>query len=114
MKYMLLIIGSLTNTDGEEEPVGEAFMQWEKDLLDAGVKVDGHVLEGPELGTSVRVRDGERMITDGPYAETREFVGGLCTIDVPDLDAALEWAARCPGSRYGRVEVRPIWEWDGA
>ena len=69
-------------------------------------------LEGTETATTVRVRDGERVVTDGPYAETREVLGGFYLLDVPDLDAAIEWAARCPGASYGTMEVRPIHEFD--
>jgi len=60
--------------------------------------------------TSVRVRAGKTEVLNGPYAETREQLGGFYLIDVPDLDAALSWAARCPTSSYGTIEVRPIWE----
>jgi hypothetical protein len=59
---------------------------------------------------SVRVRNGKSEVLNGPYAETREQLGGYYVIDVPDLDAALAWAARCPTSSYGTIEVRPIWE----
>ena len=58
--------------------------------------------------------DGERVVTDGPFAETREMVGGYYLIDVSDLDAAIDWAARCPGAQHGRMEVRTIWEPDFA
>ena len=57
----------------------------------------------------MRVRDGKRMTTDGPFAETKEQLGGYYIIEVPDLDAALAWAARCPGASNGALEVRPIW-----
>jgi hypothetical protein len=59
--------------------------------------------------TSVRVRNGKTEVLNGPYAETREQLGGYYLIDVPDLDAALSWAARCPSSSIGTIEVRPIW-----
>jgi len=58
----------------------------------------------------VRVRGGKTEVLNGPYAETREQLGGYYVIDVPDLDAALTWAARCPSSSYGTIEVRPIWD----
>jgi hypothetical protein len=64
-----------------------------------------------EDATQVQVNDaGERLVTNGPFAESREYLGGYQVIDVPDLDAALDWAARCPGAKYGRVEVRPLAE----
>lgn len=116
MKYMLLIIGfhadGATPTGEEDDgPTVEAFTSFGKDMVDAGVWVDGSALEAVEIATTVQVdRDGNRIITNGPFAETREFVGGYEIIDVPDLDSALDWAARCPGSQDGRVEVRPLME----
>src|ERR671915_155251 len=67
-----------------------------------------------QTATTVEVRDnGERVVTDGPFAETREILGGYYLLDVPDLDAALDWAARCPGAQHGsRIEVRPIMEFE--
>jgi len=108
VKYMLLIIGFHQDDDGAESPTAEAFIEYEQTVKDAGIKVDANVLEDIAIATTVRVRNGEQLVTDGPFAETREFVGGYYVIDVPDLDAALDWATRCPGARFGRVEVRPI------
>jgi hypothetical protein len=118
MKYMLLIVG-FHASDGTEVPTGqtargptvEEFMAFERAMIDAGVRVDGAALQSVENATTVQVRsDGERVVTNGPFAETREYLGGYDIIDVPDLDAALDWAARCPGAKYGRVEVRPLME----
>jgi hypothetical protein len=114
VKYLLLI--NTRAPESAEPPVGEPsveeFMAYEKAVTDAGVKLDGNALD-IATATTVHVRvDGERVVTDGPFAETREIVGGYYLIDVPDLDAALDWAARCPGARYGTVEVRPVWEPD--
>ena len=84
-------------------------MTFEKQMNDAGVKLDGNALDSVDDAITVQVRnDGERVVTNGPFAETREYLGGYDIIDVPDLDTALDWAARCPGARYGRVEVRPV------
>lgn len=91
----------------------EAFLAYEKAVSDAGIKVDGNVLDSFETATSVQVsKSGERIVTDGPFAETREYLGGYYILDLPDLDAAIDWAARCPGSQHGRVEVRPILDFD--
>jgi hypothetical protein len=116
VKYMLLIIG---NQDAEPAPAGqdqglmEAFMAYHKAVCDAGVMVDSNVLDSFETATSVRVdKAGERIVTDGPFAETREYLGGYYILDLADLDAAIDWAARCPGARAGRIEVRPIQEFD--
>ena len=78
-----------------------------KALQDAGVMVGGAGLQPPAVATTVRQRDGHRQVQDGPYAEAREQLGGYYVIDVPDLDRALEWAARCPAAASGAVEVRP-------
>jgi len=114
VKYMLLIIGAQdadTATDDNDQGLMEAFMTYHKAVLDAGVMVDSNVLDSFETATSVQVdRAGERIITDGPFAETREYLGGYYILDLPDLDTAIDWAARCPGARAGRIEVRPIQE----
>lgn len=77
-------------------------------LAAAGVKVGGGPLQPPASGTVVRLRDGRRQVQDGPFADTKEQLGGYCVIDVPNLDVALEWAARCPTAATGSVEVRPL------
>jgi hypothetical protein len=118
VKYMLLIYGA---ADGEWSPDAEAvqaemdaYWAYDRATAEAGVLVAGEALQGPETATTVAVRDdGERVVTDGPYAEAREVLGGFYVLDVPDLDAALDWAARCPGSRGGnRIEVRPLHVFD--
>ena len=111
MNYMLLIIG---NQDAQPLPDGgrslmEQFTAYHQSVVDAGVMVDSNVLDSFETATSVRVTpSGEHIVTDGPFAETREYLGGYYILDLPDLDAAIDWAARCPGARAGRVEIRPV------
>ena len=77
-------------------------------LAQAGIIVNGNGLQGPHAATTVRVRDGRRDVQDGPFADTKESLGGYFVIEVPSLDAALEWAARAPSASYASVEVRPI------
>jgi len=77
-------------------------------LRDAGIVVSGNGLQGPDTSTVVRLRDGVRHVQDGPYADTKEQLGGYFIIEVPDLDAALEWAARSPSASEASVEVRPV------
>lgn len=112
MKYMLLIIGSQDAkpwTSEADQSLMEAFMGYHKAVCDAGVMVDSNVLDSFETATSVQVNEAaERVVTDGPFAETREYLGGYYILDLPDLDTAIDWAARCPGARAWRVEVRPI------
>jgi hypothetical protein len=80
----------------------------------AGVLVTGAGLQAPHTTTLVTVRDGKHQVHDGPYAETKEFLGGLVIIDVPDLDAALDWAARNPAAASATIEVRPLIGYAGA
>ncbi|MGQ0576045.1 MAG: YciI family protein [Pseudonocardia sp.] len=116
MKYMLLIYGPADADWSEEAGQAEmnAYWDYEKAVAEAGVKLGSEALQGADTATTIAVRDdGERIVTDGPFAETREVLGGYYLLDLPDLDAALDWAARCPGSRRGqRIEVRPIMEFD--
>jgi hypothetical protein len=74
----------------------------------AGIIVNGDGLHPPRTATTVRVRDGKREVQDGPFADTKESLGGYFVIEVADLDAALEWAARSPSAGYASVEVRPV------
>ncbi|WP_250572838.1 YciI family protein [Nonomuraea sediminis] len=92
----------------------EDWMAYDKAVKDAGIMVSGESLADLVTATTVRVgSDGTRTVTDGPYAETREVLGGFYVIDVPDLDVALDWAARCPGSHGGgSVVVRPVADFD--
>ncbi|MEU6660053.1 YciI family protein [Streptomyces sp. NPDC046821] len=111
MKYMLLIqAGAVDESGGAAECTVEDWMIYDKEVKDAGIFVSGESLADLVTATTVRVGPaGERTVTDGPFAETREVLGGFYVIDVPDLDAALDWAARCPGSRgSGSVVVRPV------
>lgn len=85
-----------------------AWRAYYKALLDAGVYVGGAPLEEPTAGATVRVHGGQRRVQDGPYADTKEQLGGQLILEVPSLDVALDWAARCPTAASGAVEVRPL------
>ena len=117
MKYILLVhhneevLGSLSKTDLQQ-------MREESVLLANDLNVSGHYLDAAPLepvstAVSLRVREGKRLVTDGPFAETREQLGGYFFIDAGDLDEALDIAARIPGARIGTVEIRPVMEIDG-
>ena len=113
MKCMLLInAGELDVSGGAAGCEPEDWMRFDKEIQDAGVVVSSESLADLVTATRVQVaNDGKRTVTDGPYAETREVLGGFYVVDVPDLDAALDWAAKCPGSRGGgSVVVRPVAE----
>ncbi len=111
MKYMLLIHPDPSAWPNDpaafEQMMGEygAFTQ---EILDSGELLSGDPLDGPETATVVRSRDGQVAITDGPYTETKEHLGGYYVVDVKDLDRAIELAAQIPDSRTGGVEIRPI------
>ena len=109
MQYMLLIYEDdakrVANMD-DWMPTCAAYAQA---MQKAGIYVTGNRLRGAPTATSVSVRDGKTHVIDGPYAEAKEQLGGFHIIDVPDLDTALAWAARCPSASRGSVEVRPVW-----
>src|SRR5579864_8201776 len=112
MQFALLIYESpeafaARKSDGTDAYTG-AWRAYHKALETAGVFVGGEPLEGPETGTTIRIKDGKRGVQDGPYADTKEQLGGFTILELPSLDAALEWAARCPAASYGAVEVRPL------
>ena len=86
-----------------------AYAAYTEAMSKAGVLRGGDRLRPTAEATTVRVTNGKTEVLDGPYADTKEQLGGYYLIDVPDLDAALSWAARCPGASNGTMEVRPIW-----
>ena len=114
MQYLLMIYGEeAAMQNRSQDDIGRvvgAFMAYTEAVKSAGVLVGSNRLRPTNTATTVRIADGKTQVLNGPYAETREQLGGYYLIDVPDLDAALSWAARCPGAEYGTIEVRPVWE----
>ncbi len=109
MKYMLLVHHPKATFEAPPNPTDAAAGQaYGAALHAAGVFVAGAGLVGPQNATTVSVRDGKRQVQDGPYAETKEYLAGFAIIDVPNLDAALEWAARNPSAANSSIEVRPV------
>ena len=109
MKYILLVRHSQETFDAPKEPAhAAAGRAYGEALRAAGVFVAGAGLESPQSATTVSVREGKRQVQDGPYAESKEFLAGFVIIDVPDLDAALQWAARHPSAAQTAIEVRPL------
>jgi hypothetical protein len=86
-----------------------AYTAYTEALKKAGVWKGSNRLQPINAATTVRVADGKSQVLDGPYIESKEQIGGYYLIDVPDLDSAISWAARCPGASHGVVEVRPVW-----
>ena len=113
MQYMLLIYSNeaamLAADKAQSEQMMAAYGAYTEALKQAGAIVTANRLQPSRAATTVRTADGKTNVLDGPYAEAKEQLGGYFLIDVPDLDAALSWAARCPGASHGTVEVRPIW-----
>jgi hypothetical protein len=109
-QYMLLIYGPAEGGLSPEEMQAEMprWTEYTQALRDAGVMVAGEALELPGNARTVRERAGERRVTDGPFAATAEVLGGFYVVDVPDIAAAEDWAARIPNVSYGSIEVRPI------
>jgi hypothetical protein len=109
MKYILLVHHPKDVFDAPRDPaLAAAGRAYGEALQAAGIFVAGAGLVGPQNATTMSVRDGKRQVQDGPYAETKEFLAGFVIIDVPDLDAALEWAARNPAAAVSAIEVRPL------
>jgi hypothetical protein len=117
MQYMLLIYGDENGRESmsEEErgQVMQAYMAYTKALQDSGAMIAGDALEPTQTATTVRVRNDETLTTDGPFAETKEQLGGYYLIKAGSLDEALGWAEKLPGSRHGSVEVRPVMVFEG-
>ena len=112
MQYMLLIYDDPQVWEGfsEEETnaiMGEYFAYTEE-LRAAGAYVAGDALQPTGSATTIRLRDGEQLVTDGPFAETKEQLGGYYLVDVESIDEAIRWAAKIPSARHGSIEVRPV------
>jgi hypothetical protein len=119
MRYMLLIVGDESRfADWSEEDMAAQMRLWDdytKALVDAGAFVSGEGLQSSATATTLQVKDGERLLTDGPFAETKEQVGGFYVIDCKDLDEAIDWAARLPSTASGGVcEIRPVMDYQAA
>ncbi len=114
MRYMLLLYSAPDSGPEPGSPEEAAEMpQWfavTEEMEKAGVLLGGEPLHGGDSATTVRVRDGGTVTTDGPFAETKEILGGFYMLDVASIDEAIEWAAKLPNAPYGSIEVRPIME----
>jgi hypothetical protein len=112
MRYLLLIYGNeqalaqMSEAEGAEQY--QAYDTFTKDIVDRGLFQSGEALQPTSTATTVRVRNDETLTTDGPFAETKEQLGGYYLVDCKDLDHAIETAARIPGARNGSIEVRPV------
>ena len=114
MKYMLLMYANESETQELTEEESQALFQTWQTLLreakEAGVLLSNTGLSPVANATTVRVRDGQTLCTDGPFAETHEQLGGFFVVECNDLDEAIGWAAKIPHAKYGSVEIRPLWD----
>jgi hypothetical protein len=113
MKYMLLINLDETvqeNMTDDRTSMSDEYAVFTKWIADEGVLVSGDALQSVQTATTVRVRNGETLSTDGPFAETKEHLAGFYIVDARDLDHAIEIASRIPGAKLGSVEIRPVLE----
>jgi hypothetical protein len=113
MQYLLMLYSNETAwpkmTKAEQEQGVAAYQAYTEALKNAGVYKGSNRLQPTAAATTVRLADGKPQVLDGPYIDSKEQLGGYYLIEAPDLDAAISWAARCPGASHGTVEVRPIW-----
>ena len=118
MQYMLLIYGDENGggagTEEEQQAEMAKWFAYTEEMRSAGVMKAGDALQPTATATSVRDEGGEALVTDGPFAETKEQRGGFYILDVADLDEAIKWAHKCPGARTGTIELRPIMVFDNA
>jgi hypothetical protein len=117
MQYLLLIY---SEESSEPPPADVAaaelagYNAFTEDIRKRGLFIAGEALHPTSTATTVRIRDGELVTTDGPFAETKEALGGFYLVDAQDLDQAIELASRIPAARHGSIEVRPIWDYGDA
>lgn len=113
MDYLMLLYSQedgWKNMTPEQQQQGIAvYAAYTEALKKAGIYKGSNRLQPVATATTVRMVDGKSQVLDGPYVETKEQLGGYFMIEVPDLDTALDWAARCPGASHGTIEVRPVW-----
>jgi hypothetical protein len=98
-------------SEGDRRALMARYAEYGRKMVAAGVLRSGAMLEPADTATTVRVRDGNRLLTDGPFAETAEQIAGLAILEVKDLDEAIEWAAGHPDAAWASVEIRPIVPW---
>jgi hypothetical protein len=116
MKYLLTIYGDESRFEQaspeEMKATLAAYGAFGEEIEKAGVHLGGEGLQPSSTATTVSVRDGEKVVTDGPFAETKEQLGGFYLLECKDLDEAVEWAAKIPGAQSGSVEVRPVMDYE--
>ncbi len=114
MRYLMLIYSSevedMKASPAEQEAVMGEYWAFTNEIREKGLNLGGEALQPTNTATTVRVREGKILTTDGPFAETKEQLGGYYLLNCENLDQAIEYAAKIPGARYGSIEIRPVWE----
>lgn len=118
MQYAILVYETAADFAARTDPARQAeywgaYTKYAQALAQAGVAAGGNALQPPTTGTTLRIRGDRHDVQDGPFADTKEQLGGMFVIEAPDLDTAMQWAARCPAASWGAVEVRPILPMNG-
>lgn len=112
MQFLALIYSAEDQDDVDVETLIAQYTELEEQMTDAGVSFSGNALQPVSMATSIQMRDGKVGLRDGPFAETKEQLGGYYLFDCDSLDEAVNWAAKIPSARYGTVEVRPIMDFE--
>jgi hypothetical protein len=107
MKFLIFIATDQTVAHLDEPP--GAIQAWAKEGEERGIRLDGNRLRPPERATLVRIRDGKKLVTDGPFAETKEWIAGYDLLDCQDLAEAIDYVSRHPMAARGQIEIRPLW-----
>jgi hypothetical protein len=114
MKYMLLMYASESKmphfTPEEQQAIGKEWQTLLKEAKVAGILLSNNGMASVNSATTVRIREGKKLTTDGPFAETHEQLGGFLMLNCQNLDEAIDWATKIPHARYGSVEIRPLWD----
>ena len=114
MRYLLMIYGEeldpATVDPAAQAAEFQAYDAFTREIRESGAYLGGEALEPTTTATTVRVVDGQIQTTDGPFAETKEAIGGYYLVEAKDLDEAIGWAAKIPTAKHGSIEIRPIWE----
>jgi len=110
MQYMLLIYSNENGAGDGSPEVLERYVAFSQDVRENGKLVTADRLQPTAAATTVRIRNGETLVTDGPFAETKEQLGGYYLLDCENIDEAIAYAAKIPTADYGSIEVRPVWE----
>jgi len=118
MQYMLLIHTDDTPfrnaTEEQRTQMSAPYAAYNEALIKAGAMVSGERLRSPTTAATVKVRNEKTEVLDGPFADTKEQLAGFYIVEADDMDAAIKWAARCPGAAHGTIEVRPVWPMQAA